>query len=59
MFVDLLDPLSFDKSFVLSKNEVVQPRWDIDILIHVTEEDNYLEISYADGKIELQWIKRM
>ena len=40
-FVDLLDPLSFDK--VLSvKNEVVQPRWDIDILIHVTEEDNYL-----------------
>ena len=40
-FVDLLSPLSFER--VLSiKNEVVQPRWDIDILVHVTEEGEYL-----------------
>ena len=39
--MDLLSPLSFER--VLSiKNEVVQPRWDIDILVHVTEEGEYL-----------------
>lgn len=40
-FVDLSTPLSFERVLNI-KDEAVQPRWDLDVLVHVTDEGENL-----------------